>query len=99
MLTNRLVIDTDVTVTFVGFYVPVSVAPTVSFDCPINLDIVKNILGSNAEPILNRFNCNSGSNSRRARSNIAFPLPDSLVQNYARSLIASAMNGDVHSGL
>lgn len=95
-------IDLDVkihlTVVFIAFYVPTSFKPTVSFDCPLNNDMVREILGKNAQGIMDKFSC-SGLNNRRARSVGELPMPENLVQHYVRNLAMSAVDGFGHPDL
>ena len=91
-------VKTDLTVVFIAFYVPTSFTPSISFDCPLNMRMIKDILGKNAEGIMNKFSC-SGINNRRARSVDGLPMPENLVQHYVRNLAMSAMDGLRHTDL
>lgn len=94
----ELDVKTRLTVVFIAFYVPTSFKPTISFDCPLDKKMVKNVLGKNAEGIMSKFSC-SGVNNRRARSMDELPMPENLVQHYVRNLAMSAMDEFEHTDL
>ncbi|WFD35778.1 hypothetical protein MCUN1_002640 [Malassezia cuniculi] len=92
----ELVVDTDLKIVFIAFYIPLHIQPTVSFDCPISLNILRGILGSNADGILGQFTCGVGTTGNSRRSLPApdmMSIQDSLVQQYARSILSSVMGG------